>query len=227
LPTSVSYRGALAVAFLVVWLLLAVDPADRAHWAAENLIVLAFSVALWLIRDRVAFSRFSMAAIFAFLCLHEVGAHHGYAQVPYEAWLERLTGTTLEATLGVERNHYDRLVHLAFGVLLSWPIREFLVQTSAVRGRWSYLLPVGLVMASAMAYEVAEWLAVALVAQAGEGADLLGMQGDVWDAQKDMALAAGGSMLAMTVAVNLRPERARRQQPRSALAGTSDQAASA
>jgi putative membrane protein len=227
LPTSVSYRGALAIAFLAVWLLLAVDPVNRAHWAAENLIVLAFVVALWLIRDRVAFSRFSMAAIFTFLCLHEIGAHHGYALVPYEAWLERLTGTTLEATLGVERNHYDRLVHLAFGVLLSWPIREFLVQTSAVRGRWSYLLPVALVMAAAMAYEVAEWLAVALVAPAGEGADLLGTQGDVWDAQKDMALAAAGSMLAMTVAVNLRPEQARRRQPRDALAGTSDQAASA
>jgi putative membrane protein len=168
-----------------------------------------------------------MAAIFTFLCLHEVGAHHGYARVPYEAWLERLTGTTLEATFGAERNHYDRLVHLAFGLLLSWPIREFLIQTSAVRGRWSYLLPVGLVMASAMAYEVAEWLAVALVAPAGEGADLLGMQGDVWDAQKDMALAASGSMLAMTVAVNLRPEPAHQRQPGPALARPSDQAASA
>ena len=138
--------------------------------------------------------------------------------MPYEAWLQAVTGTTLHELVGTERNHYDRLVHLAFGLLLTWPIREALVQTSPVRGRWSYLLPVALVMAAAMAYEVAEWLAVALIAAEGQGAQLLGMQGDPWDAQKDMALAALGAMLAMTLAVNLRSAAPAR---RSARSGTS------
>lgn len=228
------FRGTLVAAYLAFWLLLAVAPVDRAEWAAENVIVLAFWAALWLIRDRVAFSRLSLAAIFAFLCLHAVGAHYGYAAVPYEAWLERLAGTTLRASFGIERNHYDRAVHLAFGLLLSWPIREFLVQTSDVRGRWSYLLPVALVMASAMSYEVAEWLAVVVAApDAAAGEAMLGMQGDVWDSQKDMALAALGSMAAMSLAVNLRPRRARAlpSPPRRGVApglpGRSDQAASA
>jgi putative membrane protein len=68
-----------------------------------------------------------------------------------------------------------------------------------------HLLPVALVMAAAMAYEVAEWLAVAMMAGGGEAAQLLGAQGDLWDAQMDMALAALGAMAAMTLAVNLRP----------------------
>lgn len=219
------YHRVLVAGFALVWLLLALDPADRFTWAAENLFVGAFAIGLWLIREHVRFSRVSATGIFVFLCLHEIGAHHTYAAVPYESWVKALTGTTLGETFGLERNHYDRLVHFAFGLLLTWPMREVLVQTSAVRGRWSYLLPVALAMAAAMAYEVAEWLAVAVAASEESGANLLGMQGDPWDAQKDMALGAIGAMLAMTLAVNLRREPAR---ARPALAGAaSDQAASA
>jgi putative membrane protein len=203
--TDRAYRRGLVWAFLAVCLVLAIEPADRLHWAAENLFVVALAVALYLARRHVTFSKGSCTAIFVFLCLHEVGAHYLYADVPYEAWLEALTGTTLAEQFGMQRNHYDRLVHFAFGLLITAPIRELLVQTSPVRGRWSYLLPVGLAMAAAMAYEVAEWLAVALVAPEGLGASYLGMQGDMWDAQKDMALGAAGAMLAMTIAVNLKP----------------------
>lgn len=221
------YHRALIAAFAAFWLALAIDPARRGHWAAENLFVVAFGVCLWLIRDRVAFSRVGATGIFVFLCLHEIGAHFTYAEVPYETWIEGLTGTTLAAEFGMRRNHYDRLVHFAFGLLLTWPIREFLLQTAPVRGRWSYLLPVALVMAAAMTYEVAEWLAVALFAEEGAGAALLGMQGDPWDSQKDMALGAAGAMLAMTIAVNLlREETAPRRRP-ALQPAPSDQAASA
>jgi putative membrane protein len=209
-----AYRRTLLAAFALVWLALAVDPADRGVWAAENLFVAALGLGLWLIRDRVAFSGVSATGIFVFLCLHAVGSHHTYAAVPYETWLQALTGTTLRDQFGMERNHYDRLVHLAFGLLLTWPMREVLVQTSAVRGRWSYLLPVALSMAASMAYEVAEWLAVSLVAGEAQGAALLGTQGDTWDSQKDMALGALGAMLAMSAAVGLRREQPARHAER-------------
>lgn len=227
MPASAAYRSTLVTVYVIVWLLLAIAPAQRGHWAAENLFVVTFALGLWLIRDRVVFSRFSATAMFAFLCLHAVGAHYGYARVPYDAWIEFLTGTSLSEALGLTRNHYDRLAHLAFGLLLAWPIREFLVQTSPVRGRWSYLLPVGLVMAASMAYEVAEWLAVALVAEPGAGPELLGMQGDPWDAQKDMALAAAGAMVAMSVAVNRAARRERQRMPARGTAAASEEAASA
>lgn len=167
-------------------------------------MVFGLITALWLTRDVVRLSRPSALMLFAFLGLHAIGAHYGYAYVPYDAWIASATGISLQDVFGFQRNHYDRLVHLAFGLLLAWPIREVLLQTSPVRGRWSYLLPTALVMAASMAYEVAEWLAVLVAAPNGGGADLLGMQGDEWDSQKDMALAAAGAMLAMTIAVNLR-----------------------
>lgn len=192
------------MAYALIWLALAVDPADRGHWLAENLMVFGLITALWLARRVIRLSPPSALMLFAFLCLHAVGSHYGYAHVPYDRWMTMAAGFSLQDVFGFQRNHYDRLVHLAFGLLLAWPIREVLLQTSPVRGRWSYLLPTALVMAASMAYEVAEWLAVLVAAPNGGGAELLGMQGDEWDSQKDMALAAAGAMLAMTIAVNLR-----------------------
>jgi putative membrane protein len=197
-----AHRRLLVAAFLVFWLALAMAPAKRADWIAENLFVLALAVVLWLTRRELLLSRLSATAVFAFLCLHEIGAHYTYAAVPYETWLATLTGTTLQDLLGLERNHFDRLVHLMFGLLLTYPMREALLGLTPVRGRWSWLLPVALSMAAAMAYELAEWLVAALF-----GGDLatayLGMQGDIWDAQKDMALSTAGAILAMILARRL------------------------
>lgn len=200
-PRDLSRHYDLAIAYGLVLAWSALAPANRGHWAAEHIMVAGLVGALWLGRATLRFSRLSAWMVFAFLCLHELGAHYTYAEVPYEAWLQAIAGTTLETAFGVERNHYDRLVHLAFGVLLAWPIREALVQLTLLEGRWSYLLTVAVVMAAAMAYEVAEWLAVVAVAPADGGAALLGMQGDAWDSQKDMALAAAGAMAALSLAV--------------------------
>ena len=61
------------------------------------------------------------------------------------------------------------------------------------RGLWRYLMPVLFVMSHSVIYEMIEWLAAELFG--GElGVAYLGTQGDVWDAQKDMALAAAGAV---------------------------------
>lgn len=48
-------------------------------------------------------------------------------------------------------------------------------------------------MASSLVYELIEW-AAAEVFGGDLGMTYLGTQGDVWDAQKDMALATAGSL---------------------------------
>ena len=56
-------------------------------------------------------SKISYTTIFVFFCLHTIGAHYTYAEVPYdEAW-RSLTGHSLNEALGWERNNYDRVVH--------------------------------------------------------------------------------------------------------------------
>jgi putative membrane protein len=122
--------------------------------------------------------------------------------VPYDSWFEALTGRRLNALLGWERNHFDRMVHFSYGLLLAYPVREMFLRVAALRGFWGYFFPLDITMSTSMLYELIEWGAA--VAFGGElGQAFLGTQGDVWDAHKDMALASTGALLAMLVTAAL------------------------
>lgn len=189
------YVAGLAVVFGVVWLLLAIRPRDRADWALENALVLLAIVVLALAHRRLALSHLSYALVFVFLSLHVLGAHYTYSEVPYDDWIAALTGHSLEAALGWQRNHFDRIAHFAYGLLLTYPAREVVVRVTGLRGFWGYFLPVDLMVSSSATYELIEWGA-AVVFGGDLGIAYVGAQGDPWDAQKDMALAALGAVLA-------------------------------
>src|SRR5262245_13630754 len=196
---------ALLVAFSVV---LAIAPHDRADWALENALLVVGVVVFVATHRALPLSRLSYTLIFLFLCLHAVGAHYTYSLVPYDAWVESLTGRTLSSLTGAERNHYDRLVHFSYGLLLAYPAREVFLRVADVQGFWGYFLPLDVVMATSMLYELLEWAAAS--AFGGDlGVAYLGTQGDPWDAQKDMALATLGAVSAMliTAAINWQTQR--------------------
>lgn len=197
--TNARFLAILAVLFLIEWILLAIEPRHRSDWLLENVLVGVAIVALVLAYRPFPLSRISYLLIFLFLGLHTVGAHYTYSEVPYREWLQQL-GITLDED---GRNHFDRLVHFCYGLLLAYPIREMFIRIATVRGFWGYFLPLDLTMSTSMLYELIEWGAAEIF-----GGDLgiayLGTQGDVWDAQKDMALASLGALLAMcvTAAIN-------------------------
>jgi putative membrane protein len=115
---------------------------------------------------------------------------------------------SLNELLGWERNHFDRLTHFCYGLLLAYPIREVFLRVADVRGFWGYFLPLDFTMSTSMLYELIEWAAAEVFG--GElGMAYLGTQGDVWDAHKDMALASLGAVIAMavTAAINARLRR--------------------
>lgn len=179
----------LLLAFVAVWVALGMNPLYRQDWLLENALVLLAVPLLVAGYRRMPFSLPSCVMIFVFLCLHEIGAHYTYSEVPYDQWLQSLTGHSLNSALGWQRNHFDRLLHLLFGLLIIYPMREMLVRLAGLRGAWSYLLPLAAVMALSLLYELIEWLA-AVVFGGDLGLAYVGTQGDVWDAQKDMACAA-------------------------------------
>lgn len=184
--------------YLIWWLFLAINPHDRADWALENVLVLLFVVLLVSTYRRFPLSRISYTLIFLFMCLHSVGAHYTYALVPYDVWFQMYLGFSLDELMGFERNHFDRLVHFCYGLLLAYPIREFFIRVVDVKGFWAYFLPLDLTMSTSMMFELFEWGAAELF-----GGDLgvayLGTQGDVWDAHRDMALASLGALVAMSL----------------------------
>ena len=189
-------------------LLLAIRPHDRADWLLENSLLFAGVGALIATHRALPLSRVSYTLIFLFLCLHAVGAHYTYSLVPYDDWVAAVTGRTLSSVTGWERNHFDRLVHFSYGLLLAYPAREVFLRVADVRGFWGYYLPLDVVMATSMLYELIEWGAA--MAFGGDlGTAYLGTQGDPWDAQKDMALATAGAIAAMliTAAINWQTQR--------------------
>lgn len=196
--THKRYFIILILLFIPVAIWAAINPVDRADWALENILVVVFLVGLISTIGKFPLSRVSYTLIFLFLLLHEVGSHYTYALVPYDEWFKSLTGSTFNSLLGFERNHFDRLVHFCYGLLLAYPIRDFFIRIANVKGFWSYFLPLDLTMSTSMVYELVEWGAAEVV-----GGDLgmayLGTQGDVWDAHKDMGLASIGALIAMMI----------------------------
>jgi putative membrane protein len=177
--------------FLVVWTALAIAPRHRADWMLENLpTFIGIPIAVVGYR-RFRFSDRAYVQATIFVLLHTIGSHYTYSEVPLGDWMRDL--------FGLARNHYDRVVHFAFGLLMLRPVRELGFRARAAPGPFAvlYFSAAGVACWSLL-YEVAEWL-VASVADPAAGTAYLGTQGDVWDAQKDMALAVCGAVVAALI----------------------------
>ena len=182
--------------YLVVWLALAFEPKYRQDWALENLLVLVAIPLLIVSYRRLRFSNAAYVCLFAFFCVHAVGAHYTYSEVPYDDWAHAVTGRSLDAAFGWQRNHYDRFVHFSYGLLLAPAAVELLDRRAPQQGIWRWFLPVLFLASHSVIYEVVEMTA-ALLFGGDLGVAYLGTQGDEWDSQKDMALAMGGAAIAV------------------------------
>ena len=194
--TRSRYLKVLVIAFAMLWIALAIAPYDRDTWVLENALLVLGIVVLWKTYRALPLSTTSYSLLFMFFCLHAVGAHFTYSLVPYDEALRSLSGMSISEALDFSRNHYDRIVHFAYGFLLVLPFRELLVLSAKVRGFWSYFLPLDIVMSTSLLYELIEWGA-AVVYGGNLGAAFLGTQGDEWDAHRDMALAGLGGLIAI------------------------------
>lgn len=145
-------------------------------------------------------SRTSFVCVTLFLWLHILGARYIYSFVPYDAWSFRLIGTPISDWFDWNRNHYDRLVHFLFGILCIIPAAELGEYYGKLSRKWALGFAMLAVLSVSALYEVFEWLlTVVMVPQHAEAYN--GQQGDIWDAQKDMALAFCGAALMVGVLV--------------------------
>lgn len=155
-------------------------------------LALVLSAPWWL--RRWPLSTPALMCLVAFFALHSIGARWTYSNVPYDDWLRLLTGADTRDAFGWSRNHYDRLVHIAFGALLMPATCTWLSVLAARRGVIAGAGAI-LLLAFGGAYEIFEWL-LTLVMDPAVADAYNGQQGDMWDAQKDMALGLAGSLVA-------------------------------
>jgi putative membrane protein len=179
----------LGIATLVVMAISAYEPSMMGDWLLENLLVVVLLAGLVATYWRYRLSNISYWMIFLFLCVHEWGAHHKYADVPLGEWMKGVFHTT--------RNHYDRVAHFSFGFFFAYPIFEAFQRWGGVRSALRYYLPAETALAAGAAYEIIEGIVASIVSpEAGEA--FVGLQGDMWDAQKDMGLAFLGAAITMS-----------------------------
>lgn len=184
------YRRALLGSFALVWVLTAINPTDRNIWLVENILVVLFAFVLVLLARYFKLSDVTYTFITVYLILHLIGAHWTYSEVPFGYFLQDLIDSP--------RNMYDRVVHFSFGLLMAYPIREVFVRVTGAKGVWGYYFPLDVVLSFSAIYEIIEWL-TAQIANPSTGISFLGLQGDIWDTQKDMAAAGVGALIAVLI----------------------------
>jgi putative membrane protein len=189
----------LAIAFLVLWAALAVNPVMRDVWWAENIPVMAAFLLLAATYRTFRFSNLAYALMACWLMLHTIGGHYTFANVPFDF---------ITDLFGFERNHFDRLGHYSIG-FYAFPIAEFLTRKNLAKPVVVYLFSLFAIMALAAGYEIIEWW-YAVLAGGEAGIEFLGSQGDIWDAQTDMLCDTLGAVtvLALFAFSGIKPDRA-------------------
>ncbi len=179
----------LFLAYLIFMVALGIEPYSRDVWLAENLPMWLIVAGIVWARSYHAFSPLSYAAMAVLIVLHTIGGHFTFERVPF--------GMVSDA-FGFERNHYDRIAHFSVG-FYAYPIMEFLLARRLIVDRVVLsMFGVFSIVTVAGLYEVVEWL-YAVSADPEAGIAVLGSQGDIWDAQKDIMADTLGALVAVGV----------------------------
>lgn len=183
------FKKSLVVIFLLLWIVLAINPSDRGVWVLENfLVVTIFPVVLWL-DSKYGFNKLTYLSLVVFVILHLFGAHTTYNDMTYFTWFSDL--------FGWERNYYDQVIHFLFGLMVFASFFEIFYHQGVSR-RLSYLIAFLFITGAGAAYEILEWLSMVVFSdRPAEASAHVVTQGDVWDAQKDLAYAMIGAVIAL------------------------------
>lgn len=187
-----NYPKILLVIYLVIWIVLAISPKYRSVWIDENILTVLFMGLLVLTYRKFRLSNTSYTLLFIFMILHSIGGHYSYSENPlFDSFKEMF---------GWERNHYDRVVHFLFGVILFIPIYEIINRIFLVPKGWRALIVTFFVIAALKGiFEVIEYGYVAVRNNSLTVTNYLGEQGDSLDAIKDIGLGMVGALISWAI----------------------------
>jgi len=172
--------------FFSVFIWSVIKPYDYLTWFLE-----IFPAIIGIIILALTYKKFKLTPLlYWFILFHMIilmiGGHYTYARTPIGEWIK---------IFGFDRNHYDRIGHLFQGIVPVLIAREIFIRKNIIKKNWIFVIAVSIVLTVAVLYEFLEW-GTALAAKES-ATDFLGTQGDVWDTQTDMFLAAIGAIISL------------------------------
>ncbi len=171
--------------YVLVWIIMAISPKYPQDWLLENVLVFfVFPFIIWMDKKH-HYSLLGIILLLLFASLHSLGTHYTYAE------MEHFDGIT--ELFGFERNHFDRLVHFLFGLLVFRILFE-MITPGIASVKTALLFTFTMIISISSLYEMLEWLA-AITFHPELGIAFVGTQGDVWDAQQDILVATLGALI--------------------------------
>jgi putative membrane protein len=185
----------LLVGYVLLFIWAAINPYDRADWWAENIpIVILVTVLVVLYIRGVRLSPLAYVLMAFLPYWHTIGGHYTFERVPFD-WFNNL--------FGFKRNMFDRVGHFSVG-FYAFGIAEYLIVRNKMSGTLACTFAIFSIAFVAMSYELLEWIYAAYGGNAQAGADFLGSQGDIWDAQKDMLMDTLGGITSVLLYLMVR-----------------------
>ena len=176
--------------YFAVFIWSAINPKDLFTWFLEVFPAMIAFVVLAITYKKFRLTPLVYTLILIHCIILMIGGHYTYAQVPVFDFIKEF--------LNQDRNNYDKLGHIAQGLIPAMIAREIIIRKNIISiEAWRNFFIVCFCLAFSAFYELIEWWIAVLSNEASN--DFLGTQGYIWDTQSDMAWALLGCVLALVL----------------------------
>ena len=174
--------------YSVVFIWSLINPKDLFTWFLEVFPAMIAFVVLAITYKKFRLTPLVYTLILIHCIILMIGGHYTYAQVPVFDFIKEI--------LDQDRNNYDKLGHIAQGLIPAMIAREIIIRKNIISiEAWRNFFIVCFCLAFSAFYELIEWWIAVLSNEASN--DFLGTQGYIWDTQSDMAWALLGAIIAL------------------------------
>ena len=186
--SSIHFFLLFVVMLILIWSLIKPEEGYRV-WLMEvspSVLVLIFLISRY---NHFRLTTVSYVIISLLVILTFIGGHYSYSKVPLFTWIKDY--------FDLKRNHYDRFGHFLKGLMVIVIIEILLRKTVLLKSKTTNFIALCITLSIGALYEIIEWASTKIGKEGRATKDFLGMQGDIWDSQKDMTLLLVGSILSL------------------------------
>lgn len=186
--TKEQFHLFLLVSICLVGIWSAINPYNDYMWRANFAVAVAYTLGIIAIYRKIKFSSLSLILMFIHLVIILISAKYTYENFEPFNWLRDY--------FGLSRNYFDRVGHFFQGFAPVMGMRDIFLRGKFMkRGKFFFFTLVMFALGISGAWELLEYIGSEIAGKSEEY--FLSMQGDMWDAQKDMLICTVGAVLSL------------------------------